>query len=155
MLILPAMACPYLEPTERMAESAWPKHPRLPLGDPYNGICRADPLHSWTPDAETLRERCNLGYARRRCDRFQEGDGTDAYRFAVIGEHDGTLRIFWVAEREQRPFRDGTLEFSAASGIAGNLQGTVAFVRQARAYAESYLRRKHDPDNDARHPHRR
>src|SRR6202142_4440247 len=84
---IPAMACPYFFPTKRLAEAAWPKHPRLPLGDPYSGICRADPMHEQMPGVETLRECCNVGHAATRCSHFpKKHQGPDAIRYSVADD---------------------------------------------------------------------
>jgi hypothetical protein len=149
------MACPFFYPTERFPESAWRKHPRLPLGDPYSGVCRVDPARDWTPDQNTLRECCNLGYARRRCPRFPRGGGPDALRFSVVDDEEGTLRIFYVAEQEHSPVEHGTIEYAVATNRFLNGDTSETFQKQARAYAESYLRRKHEPEDESRSPHRR
>ncbi len=149
------MACPYFYPTERLAESAWPKHPRLPLGDPYRGVCRADPLRELRPDAETLRECCNLGRAARRCPHFPKRGEADAVRFSVCGDDAGVVRIFYVAEREARSVEHGTIEFASAAGQLNDGRAGGPLAQQGRAYLESYLRRKHEPDEHSKHLHRR
>jgi hypothetical protein len=149
------MACPLFYPVERFGDSAWRKHPRLPLGDPYSGACRADPKREWLPDQATLRDCCNLGYARERCPRFPQDGGPDAFRFSVVSDDGGTLKIFYIAERGHAPVEHGTIEYAAATGQLLNGHTGEIFQKQARAYVESYLRRKHEPDNEAKYPHRR
>jgi hypothetical protein len=149
------MACPYFFPTQRFAESAWPKHPRLPLGDPYNGVCRADPMREWLPGEETLRACCNVGRASRTCSHFPQEGGPDAVRFSVAADDEGVIRVFYVAEREHRSVDHGTLEFIASTGEIRNGNAGETLRKQARAYVESYLRRKHEPEEQSRNPHRR
>ena len=146
------MACPYFLPQERLADKG--KRPRLPLGDPYSGVCRADPKSEWRPDEATLRISCNVGYASS-CPRFPQGPGADAIRFSVIGDEGGALRIFYVAERDHTALEHGTLEFSIGEGKFRGEHSNHLLTEQAQAYAESYLRRKSDPEDLARNPHRR
>lgn len=152
---IPAMACPYFYPTERFAESAWPKHPRLPLGDPYSGFCRANPMRERRPGQETLRECCNVGRAGRRCSHFPKDSGPDANRFSVASDAAGVIRIFYVAEREHYSLDHGTIDFDTASGQFPDTDTGETLRKQARAYVESYLRRKHEPEERSRNPHRR
>lgn len=147
------MACPFFYPLERFDESAWRKHPRLPLGDPYSGACRADAEREWLPDQATLRGSCNVGYARDRCPRFPKDAGSDAFRFSVVSDEGGALKIFYIVERGHAPVEHGTIECAGGQFVNGHLGETLQ--KQARAYVESYLRRKHEPDNEARNPHRR
>jgi hypothetical protein len=149
------MACPYFFPTERFAESAWPKHPRLPLGDPYNGICRADPMRERSPAAQTLRECCNVGRASHRCSHFPKEDGPDAIRYSVASDAEDVIRIFYVAERANRSVDHGTVEFETATGLFRDGPAGETLEKQARAYVESYLRRKQEPEQHSRSPHRR
>lgn len=149
------MACPYFFPVERFAEKMWSKPPRLPLGDPYLGICCVDPLREWRPDEATLREFCNQGNARGKCSRFPTGAGPDAVRFAVTGDREGTVTISYVVEKDRAPSEHGTLEYSTdGAGFQPN-NASGLLERQAQAYAESYMRRKLDPENQARNPSRR
>jgi hypothetical protein len=148
------MACPYFYPVDRIPESAWPKHPRLPLGDPYTGLCRAGTPEQSTPDQDTLRAFCNLGYGRGKCPHFPHGSGPDAYRFSVVADRDGELSIFYVAERGHGPLASGLFECSA-SGEAPLTSGDETFRQQAHAYVESYLRRQREPETNATHPNRR
>ncbi|MGH9659209.1 MAG: hypothetical protein ACRD96_11740, partial [Bryobacteraceae bacterium] len=62
------MACPYFYPVEKLAGA-----PRgiAPLGDLYNGECRAaEPVAA---PGDLLRDFCNMGYAAGRCPRFPPG----------------------------------------------------------------------------------
>ncbi len=149
------MACPYFYPVERLPEKAWPLPPRLPLGDPYTGLCCVDPLREWRPDDVTLRELCNRGYPRKRCPRFPSGEGPDMVRFSVTGDRDGVLTIYYVIEKDGSPMEHGEIEYVIETRqFRANLTGGM-LERQAQAYAESYVRRKTEPQQDARHPSRR
>lgn len=86
-----------------------------------------------------------MGYARGRCARFPEGNGPDAVRFSVSRHCDGRVRIFWVRERDHHPFDHGTLEYSIAERVFTEAPADDAVPGQARAYIESYLRRKSQP----------
>ena len=147
------MACPYFYPTERLDEKT--KHPRLPLGDPYTGLCRVDPMRDWRPDDATLRHSCNLGYARGRCPRFPKEAGPDATRFSVTGDQDGLLTIFYVSEQGHTPLEHGTLEYSATMGRFLRGHSNRLLQKQAQAYVDSYLLRKRQPEHLAKNPHRR
>jgi len=147
------MACPYFYPGETLAARG--KHPRMPLGDPYAGVCRVDPLREWRPDDDTLARACNLGYARKTCPRFPKGSGADAFRFSVAADEDGVLKIFFVCERNHSALEHGTLDFSVSHSKFVNRHTNDLLMRQAEAYIESYLRRKSHPEALARNPHRR
>ncbi len=149
------MACPFFYPLERFDDKAWTKRPRLPLGDPYTGFCHADPMREWLPDQQTLRERCNVGSAQG-CGRFPKEAGPDAVRFSITSDHNNVLRIFYVRERNHATLDHGVLDMAAETRefLNGSAPGEL-LRKQARAYAESYLRRKQDPDLAAKNPHRR
>ncbi len=155
MLRLHPMACPFFYPLERFDDKAWTKRPRLPLGDPYTGFCRADPMRETLPDRKTLQEFCNVGSARA-CGRFPKESGPDAVRFSITSDQNGVLRIFFVRERDHATVDHGVMEFGIETGQFLNGAAPGELLRsQARAYAESYLRRKKDPDLTAKNPHRR
>jgi hypothetical protein len=147
------MACPYFYPQAPLEGKG--KRPRLPLGDPYTGLCRVDPMRDWRPDEATLRESCNLGYACGRCPRFPKQAGPDAIRFSVTGDQNGVLRIFYVCEQNHSPLEHGTLEYSLGSAAFLKGHSNPLLQKQAQAYVDSYLRRKHQPEQLARNPHRR
>jgi len=134
------MACPYFFPMEPRAQAG--QDAMLPLGDAWAGVCRADPDRPWQPDEAILRPLCNLGYARGSCARFPAADGPDAVRFAVSDDDGACLRIYLVVERDHRPFAHGPLEYSRAKGAFAEPPPDETISRQARAYVESYLRRK-------------
>jgi hypothetical protein len=147
------MACPYFFPEKRLEGKT--KHPRLPLGDPYNGVCRVDPMREWRPDEARLRESCNVGYARRSCPRFPKEPGMDAIRFSMTSDEDGVLKIFYVCEENHAPGEHGSLEYSAVLAKFVDGHPNQILQQQAQAYVESYLRRKHHPEHAAKNPHRR
>jgi hypothetical protein len=112
------------------------------LGDAYAGRCQADPAFPAEPDSSTLRDCCNLGYARGKCARFPDAAGPDAVRFAVTADAGDSLRIYWVRERSHEPFDHGPLEYSVAAQAFAASAADPAVERQAAAYVASYLRRK-------------
>jgi len=120
--------------------SEWPAPPALPLGDPYTGECRAEAGHPRIPEAALLRRYCNLGYAAGNCPHMPETSGPDAVRFAVEADGGASVRIHYVLERGHQPLEHGLLEFSRQSrSFLAPPEAMLA--AQARAYAESYLRR--------------
>jgi len=133
------MPCPYFHPLERLA---WPNAPRLPLGDPYAGHCAADPASPAEPDPVTLRDCCNLGYARGKCLRFPDAAGPDAIRFAVTSDTGAAIVIYWVREKAHEPFDHGPLEYSVTAQAFVPAAIDAAVEQQAHAYLASYLRRK-------------
>ncbi len=149
------MACPYFYPVERFQDREWPTPPRLPLGDPYHGMCCVNPTREIQPDRETVRQYCNLGYARGKCPHFPKDAGPDAVRFTVAGDQDGALQLFYVLEKDHAPLEHGPLEYSLELGRFSVSHSNELLRRQAQAYVESYLRRKNDPQLRAHHPHRR
>jgi hypothetical protein len=130
------MSCPYFDPVQPCAETPAQETARLPLGDLWEGTCRAaDPAAAADP---ALRISCNIGYARGDCPHFPAGDGPDAVRFSVAGGSPGVVEITWVVERDHHPLQHGRLECRAQPGEAAP-EDPVA--RQAAAYAVSYFRR--------------
>jgi hypothetical protein len=133
------MACPYFYPLARFETTSWIVPPRLPLGDAYAGECRAsDP--AFQPEETKLREICNLGYGRGRCDRFPEAAQADAVRFHILEDAGALIRIQYVFEKDCWPRENGTLECVAGAESTGPENDTLR--RQAAAFAESYGRRR-------------
>jgi hypothetical protein len=149
------MACPYFYPVERFEDREWPTPPRLPLGDPFHGMCLVDPTRETRPDMDTVRHHCNLGYARGKCPRFPNDSGPDAVRFMVAGDQERVLKLQYVVEKDHAPLEHGPLEYSLEGGRFLVGHSSELLRRQAQAYVESYLRRKRDPQIRAHHPHRR
>ena len=131
------MSCPFFYPTSRLDEGAWAVPPRLPLGDAYDGECRAGaaPYH---PDEPILRSACNTGYARGRCGRFPGETEIDAIRFHLASDAGTTLRIQYIFEKRCWPAGHGLLDYPGG-GEPDHLDPLVR--RQGAAFAESYLRR--------------
>ena len=136
------MACPYFFPVEPRTAGSNPQHAMLPLGASWTGSCQAVPDASWQPDDTTLRSLCNLGYARGNCSRFPCDDGPDAVRFTISRDDGRSLRIYYVVERDHHPFAHGPLDYSLAGQRFADPPPGETMGRQARAYVESYLRRK-------------
>jgi len=131
------VACPFFEPLERLHEGAT----RLPLGDLWRGVCRAEAA-PFTPDESTVSELCNMGYARGRCPRYPPADAGDAVRFLIARDREDLIRIEYIVERDHHPFGHGALEYSRAlGGFAGSGENAI-FDRQALAFVASYLRRR-------------
>jgi hypothetical protein len=137
------VACPYFYPVERFDDHAWAKPPRLPLGDPCRGSCRAVPGEAFIPGDDQQRELCNLGYARKRCRRFPTGAEADAVRFSIESDDGERLEIVYVLEKDWAPVRHGRVE-CGRDGVAGseNLDGILK--RQMEFFTASYLARRYN-----------
>jgi hypothetical protein len=128
------VACPYFRPLARLEPRRWIGPPRLPLVDPFDGVCEAMP-QAWTPDETTLREYCSFGYARGRCARFPAEAPADAVRFTM---GDGQ-EVLYVLERDYAP-----VAYGAVGGAAPRL------AAQAAAFAAAWARRpRKEPQPDA------
>lgn len=135
------MACPYFYPVARFETSSWVVAPRLPLGDAYSGECRAADT-PFQPEEARLRQICNLGYGRSRCERFPEAAEADAVRFHVAGDAGELIRIQYVFEKDCWPREHGVFECSSVEReLVGGPEHTI-LRRQAAAFVESYLRRR-------------
>jgi hypothetical protein len=137
------MACPCFFPVERMPQAIGKRTPPMPLGDSWSGVCRSEPSGEWLPDPNTLQQLCNFGYAREKCMRVP-ADAPDAVRFGVSYDRDGTVRIYWVMEKDHLPFAHGQLEYSHADSGFRTAHPDACVTQQAQAYMASYLRRKGD-----------
>ena len=140
------MACPFFYPTEpvvgqHLVEQRWRTDRPMPLGDPFQGECRAKavPYH---PKAEELKNLCNLGYVRGKCPRFPQGCQVDAARFALSRDTPDRVAITYVQERDYRPFSHGTLEYLTARQGWATPPADRNLRRQALAYLGAYRRRK-------------
>jgi hypothetical protein len=136
------VACPFFDPEERFDDQAWIKPPRLPLGDPCRGVCRAPAGPAIRPDDATLRDFCNVGYARGHCSRFPQQCETDAVRFSIDGDRGGAILLRYVLERDYSPAGFGSLEYRIAAGGLAPAEVSDVIAGQARIFVESYLRRK-------------
>ena len=137
------MSCPYFEPLEPHPRASGAPFGLLPLGGAWTGACHADPAGAVRPEDSALHRFCNLGYARGSCPRFPADDpGPDAVRFTISGHQDGSLRLYYVLERDHRPFAHGPLEYAIARGAFTSAPAGNLTARQAAAYASNYLRRQ-------------
>ena len=168
------MACPFFRPSHRLDQGGWDRPPRLPLGDPYSGVCVAHPAEPFaapdeltrTPGAEeeasfpvgmevragpvrvseeTQRELCNCGYARGKCQQFPEDGVGDAVRFSITGVTGGLVKLVYVVEKNHAPIEHGPLEYidgQFLNGKTGEIPLGETLTAQARAFVESYLRRR-------------
>jgi len=134
------MACPYFHPTTRIEDNSWIIPPRLPLGDAYNGECRANTA-AFQPPENVVRETCNVGYARESCTHFPPDAPADAVRFHIAEARSDLIRIQYVFEKDCWPRDHGTLECAVASlQISPSVDSILK--SQAAAFVESYLRRR-------------
>ena len=140
------MSCPCFEPVEPRPYAAASRRAMLPLGDAWTGICRALPDQPFRPDDSLLDLFCNLGYARGHCARFPANHGPDAVRFTIVSDDGAALRLYYVLERDHRPFAHGPLEFSVAQNELTTPAEGALTAAQARAYVASYLRRRSESD---------
>jgi hypothetical protein len=147
VLLYRAMACPYFYPVARFETSPWSVPPRLPLGDAFSGECRA-PGNSAQPDEPRLREICNFGYGRGRCEQFPPASAADAVRFHVAKDAGQLIKIQYVFEKDCWPGEHGVLEYvhtdPEGAPERGRMSACTTLQRQADAYLESYLRRRNE-----------
>jgi len=138
------MACPYFHPTARFESSPWSVAPRLPLGDAFAGECRAPRLssqHPFQPDEERMREVCNVGYGRHRCEQFPAGFAADAVRFHVAKDAGALIQIQYIFEKDCWPGERGMLDCPAAQQFSPAVADET-LRRQAQAFVASYVRRR-------------
>jgi hypothetical protein len=128
------MACPFFMPVARLERGDWIHAPRLPLGDPYRGICHAVEGEPFEPTESDQRDLCNCGYARGRCNRVP-AESADAVRFSVTDDKGGLIKITWVIETDHSPVEFGTLEY-----CEGQLsEASPLLTAQASAFVSSYV----------------
>ena len=135
------MACPYFHAVKARSQTDNSRSAMLPLGDAWDGVCRVNAQSPWQPDEITLLSQCNMGYARGCCARFPDADGPDAARFTIAADSAETVRLYYVLERDHRPWAHGPLEYSRAGASFANPSADESTLQLARAYVESYLRR--------------
>ena len=63
-------------------------------------------------------------------------------RFSISGDRDGVIALQWVVERGHYPFANGPLEYLRAHDAFREAPADACLAQQARAYVDSYLRRK-------------
>jgi hypothetical protein len=135
------MACPYFHAVKPRSQTGNSRSAMLPLGDAWDGLCRAVTGSPCEPDEITLLSFCNMGYARGCCSRFPPGDGPDAVRFTIAGDQPGALHLYYVVERDHHPWSHGPLEFSRAANAFLTPPPGETTLQLARAYVARYLRR--------------
>jgi hypothetical protein len=113
----------------------------LPLGDAYTGECLAS-ANPFQPDEQQMREVCNLGYGRGRCDRFPEQSPSDAIRFHIARDEGELLSIQYVREKDCWPQSHGVFECSSSNATLENAPADDLLRQQASAFVQSYLRRR-------------
>lgn len=131
------MPCPFFLPTHRLDCGAWVRPPRLPLGDPYAGVCHSDPSAPVEPPEAHQRELCNCGYARYRCAHFPEDAAADAVRFSVVEDTAGRIELVYVIEKDHAPAEHGRLVYVQDADRLEGPHTTGLLARQARAFLES------------------
>jgi len=134
------MACPYFYPVARLEEDLWAVPPRLPLGDAYTGECRAGAMPHQPGDV-VMRNSCNSGYARGKCDRFPQDARADAVRFSVAADEGDGIRLQYIFEKLCWPLDHGELRYSVSEHSFSSELADEIVARQAAAFLESYLRR--------------
>ena len=135
------MACPFFHPSEPFEDGAWLKSPRLPLGEPCRGECTAGPS-PFEPPLDRLRELCNLGYARGRCERFPADAPSDAVRFSVAGTDAGRVSFVLIFEADYSPARHAAVEYDVQSQRFSPDLEDANVSAQARQFVGSYLKRR-------------
>ena len=136
------MACPHFHAVKPRRQTDRSRSAMLPLGDAWDGTCRAVAGATWEPGENTLLTCCNLGYARGDCARFPCDDGPDAARFTISGDDEHAIHLYYVLERDHLPLAHGPLEFSRAEEKFTGTPTSDDVERLGRAYVQSYLSRK-------------
>ena len=135
------MACPFFAPSRRLENTGWVIPPRYPLGDLFSGTCHASAVVNPTEGSPRPIAATTVTPVGR-CDRFPGGSTPDAVRFSVTHDAGPRVSLTYVVEKDHSPVELGTLEYDVADA---RLDGPVisdVLVQQARAFVESYLRRK-------------
>jgi len=89
-----------------------------------------------------MREVCNLGYGRGRCERFPEESPSDAIRFHIARDAGELLSIQYVFERDCWPHSHGSFDCSSTQGALENAPADEILRQQAAAFVRSYVRRR-------------
>lgn len=114
------MACPLFLPSSPLSD----------FEDACDGECAAQ--RGAVIPADTLRRRCNTGYARDVCEHAAKSE-SDALRFLIKSHRNGVVQVAWSSERDHHPVAVGTLEITSTGGVDDPLE------RQARVCVASYL----------------
>jgi hypothetical protein len=105
--------------------------PAASLGDYYAGVCSAAASDPIAPD--TLRKCCNVGYARRTCERAANTEA-DAIEFVVRADRGGEVELGWSMERNHHPLAVGVMILPPSPA--------TPLEFQARAFGAAYLQQK-------------
>jgi len=135
------VACPFFMPVTRLDQNEWIHAPRLPLGDPFNGVCHARPAEPFEPPDSSLDDLCNCGYARGRCDRFPAESTADAVRFSVTSVDADSIRLVYILEKGHAPVEHGILRYATRQSCFVDEPPTAILGAQAQAFLESHLGR--------------
>jgi len=128
------VACPFFFPLEKLETENWLHAPRVPLGDLYQGECRAQaPL---PPATLASTDYCNNGYGRGHCEYFPAKADADAFRFHLIADHGDRLEIQYILEKKCWPIEHGVLNIASDEPRAED-----TLRQQAVSFAASYRRR--------------
>jgi hypothetical protein len=136
------VACPFFFPIERLDDGAWLKPPRLPLGDPCRGECRAITGARVQPSRDELKDFCNTGYARGRCARFPRDTEPDAIRFSMAKDRGGSVDLVYVIEKEYSPLSYGPMKYDCAAASFVESPEDPILRAQAQQFVHSYLNRR-------------
>lgn len=135
------MACPFFVPIARLDQDGWIHAPRLPLGNPYTGICQARPEEPFDPPEPSQHDLCNCGYARGRCDRFPTESAADAVRFSITSLETDLVRLTYVLERNHAPVEYGALKYAIGESRFVDAPPLPILEMQAKAFLQSHLNR--------------
>jgi hypothetical protein len=94
------------------------------------------------PSLPVLRDLCNTGYARGRCDRFPSTAESDAARFSIARDEPDGVTVIFILERDYAPFSHLTARYEVASRSFDPQFSGEAIAEQAQCFIESYLSRR-------------
>ena len=103
---------------------------------PYFIPPRACVVDSAAVSEDLVRECCEPGYARGRCERFPSDGPADSVRYVVSKDEGGVVEIRWGRELNHQPVDTGRLRYPEEK------LADVAMQLQAEAVAEAYLARR-------------
>ena len=136
------MSCPFFWPTSEMTKQEWMNQPRMPLGLPHMGVCKAVSAVDYTPGLDELKRLCNPGYPAA-CERFPRNWPFQAVRFAVVrDDNSGRIGVAYVLEHERSPYEHGTLDFDRERDAFDRPHHDPTVNAQALAYVRVYLKQK-------------
>lgn len=138
------MACPFFLPTEELTAWAWHARPRLPLGDPWKGLCTAAGHDREMPSEQALKEWCNFGYAKK-CPWLPAKRHADKISFSIARDKEEIILIYYVFEVDHTPGEHGTLQYDNQHGRWLKTHSDARLQKQAECYLASYLQRKQTP----------